>query len=239
MGPSAAAVIKVSPDFPSLLAWFRQIVAIDWVFVASESFDNFEKHQNTKKMNRLHITVVLFLVVIGMVVSYRPSPQRLTVSNTALSMFKGLMNNKAPTNTVAVEFFPAGVRVDAIVGQPLSEVAEAANVEILYKCRQGECGTCQVNVNGKWIKACQTVIPSVSRGETFEVTLRPKKAAVVEEKKAAFFSPKSLADGFANNVMGMVGFVQVGSKVDDEFQQRMEREKALAEKVAAKKANKQ
>jgi ferredoxin len=188
-------------------------------------------------MNRLHVTVLLFLVVVGMVVSFRQPTQRFTLSNTALSLFKGLMP-KAPTNEVEVEFLPADVRVNAIVGQPLSEVAEAAGVEILYKCLKGECGTCQVNVNGKWIKACQTVVPSVSRGENFKVTLRPvKKAAVVEEKKKpAFFSPKSLADGFANNVMGMVGFVQVGAKVDDEFQLRMEREKALADKVAAKKA---
>lgn len=193
-------------------------------------------------MSRLHVTFFILFALMAVGVSFRPlPPQRLMLSNTALSLFKGLNIAKGNSNTVEVEFMPADVRVNAVVGQQLSEVAEAANVEINYKCRQGECGTCQVNVNGKWVKACQTVIPSVSRGENLKVTLRPVvvKKEVVEEKKPAFFSPKSLADGFANNVMGMVGFVQVGAKVDDEFQLRMEREKALADKVAAKKNNKQ
>ena len=58
-------------------------------------------------------------------------------------------------------------------------------------------GTCEVRVDGKWIKTCQTVIPDL-KGEVYNVQTQEIEAA-----KAAFFSPKSLADGFFNNVAGM------------------------------------
>ena len=78
------------------------------------------------------------------------------------------------------------------------------------------------------MKACQTTITS---SDPLQITIRePIK------KKPAFFSPQSLADGFNNNVLGMVGLVTEGIKVDDEYQARMIREKKLADLVAAKKA---
>ena len=122
-----------------------------------------------------------------------------------------------------------------------------------------------VNIDNKWVKACQTVplfihrftniqvynytlsklidphtkptqsIPSVRKGEMLSVTLRELKP---EEKKAAFFSPKSLADGFFNNAAGMVGFASTASKVDESFEVRMKKEKELAGKLAALKATK-
>lgn len=150
--------------------------------------------------------------------------------------------------TVNVEFLPSNVIANAQVGQPLSVVAEESNVEIKYKCRkvrpphilcnnfshrmvQGECGTCQVNIGGKWVKACQTVIPSMPLGENFQVTVKPAAA----KEKAAFFSPKSLYDGFVNNALGVAGFVGAVTSADEEFQARMAKEAALKAKVEAKK----
>jgi hypothetical protein len=92
-----------------------------------------------------------------------------------------------------------------------------------------------INIDNKWVKACQTSIPSVKKGEMLAVTLRELKP---EEKKAVFFSPKSLADGFFNNAAGVVGFASTAAKVDESFEQRMAREKQLAEKLAAVKAAK-
>lgn len=129
---------------------------------------------------------------------------------------------------------------------------------------QGECGTCQVQINGKWVKACQTIVPTTPTGVNFAVTVKP----AVEKKKAAFFSPQSFLDGksvqscnshpyfsllnvkfwlvaahvlgVVNNGLGVVGFISEASKVDDEFKERMEREARIAAKVeAAKKAKAQ
>eukprot|EP00617_Octactis_speculum_P014121 CAMPEP_0185756632 /NCGR_PEP_ID=MMETSP1174-20130828/15055_1 /TAXON_ID=35687 /ORGANISM="Dictyocha speculum, Strain CCMP1381" /LENGTH=213 /DNA_ID=CAMNT_0028435683 /DNA_START=29 /DNA_END=670 /DNA_ORIENTATION=+ len=124
----------------------------------------------------------------------------------------------------------------ANVGQPLSEVAIQADAFIQYKCMKGECGTCDVLVNGKWVHTCQTKIPAVSKGEAFTVNIREGK--VKSKKSSGFFSPQSFVDGFTNNALGMVGFVAEGAKEDDAFSDRMQREKDLMAKVAAKKAAK-
>lgn len=115
----------------------------------------------------------------------------------------------------------------AEVGQQLENVAIENGVEIKYQCKKGECSTCLVNVDSKWVKACQTVIPSVrasssffrnpilygfnssaqvKKGETLNIVVKAVIKKDENEKKAAFFSPKSLVDGFNNNVLGMVGF---------------------------------
>lgn len=131
-------------------------------------------------------------------------------------------------DTATIEFLPSKIIANAVIGEKLSDVAKNAKVEIQYKCKKGECGTCEVNIGGKWVKACQTTITS---NDPLQITIRePIK------KKPAFFSPQSLADGFNNNVLGMVGLVTEGIKVDDEYQARMIREKKLADLVAAKKA---
>jgi ferredoxin len=92
---------------------------------------------------------------------------------------------------VPVVFQPANKMTMARVGQPLSEVASAADVFIRYKCRKGECKTCVVNIDNRWVSACQTKIPPVSKGQYFEVRVRlVSDAAKKEGEKAAFFSAK-------------------------------------------------
>ena len=50
--------------------------------------------------------------------------------------------------------------------------AGQADAFIPYKCKKGECGTCDVLVDGKWVHACQTRIPSV---DSFQVNIRPAR----------------------------------------------------------------
>ena len=133
----------------------------------------------------------------------------------------------AANNQVEVVFMPSNKAITVDIGTPLKDVASAADVTINYKCQKGECGTCQVQVEGKWIKTCQTKVLT-----DMKVTVKPVK------EKPAFFSPQSLFDGFTNNALGVAGFVLESSKVDDEFKQRMERERILAEKVEAAKKSK-
>jgi len=53
-----------------------------------------------------------------------------------------------------------GKAVKAVVGQKVSAVANAARVKISYNCKQGDCGTCMVKMNGRKVKACQMTIPA-------------------------------------------------------------------------------
>lgn len=125
----------------------------------------------------------------------------------------------------------------AIVGQPLSEVAAQAGQFIKYKCGKGECGTCEVRVDGQWIRTCSSKVPHVPKGEQYKVHVRPgmKKA----KKASRFFSFKSFLAGAKNNIIGMVGFVREGRKAQGEFDARLQREAELLEQARAKKAARQ
>jgi len=138
-----------------------------------------------------------------------------------------------------VVFHPQNVMTMARVGQPLSEVASQADVFIRYKCRKGECKTCAVNIDGKWVSACQTKIPHRAPNQPFEVRVRQLSTkAQSDEEKAAFFSPQSVYDGFFNNAIGMLGFAKEGLAADPEFVHRMEREKLIEELTAKAKGRK-
>lgn len=177
-------------------------------------------HWPTLKL--IFITIIWFLL------------QTIACRSTKIFGFADIFKKQAvvpvetKVNTATIEFLPSKIIATAAIGEKLSDVAKNANVEIKYKCKKGECGTCEVNIGGKWVKACQTTITS---SDAMQITIRE-----VVKKKPAFFSPQSLADGFNNNVLGMVGLVSEGAKVDGEYEARMVREKKLADLVAAKKA---
>eukprot|EP00747_Dinoflagellata_sp_TGD_P125335 gnl/TRDRNA2_/TRDRNA2_174142_c1_seq1.p1 gnl/TRDRNA2_/TRDRNA2_174142_c1~~gnl/TRDRNA2_/TRDRNA2_174142_c1_seq1.p1 ORF type:complete len:731 (+),score=146.84 gnl/TRDRNA2_/TRDRNA2_174142_c1_seq1:31-2223(+) len=133
-----------------------------------------------------------------------------------------------------VVFQPANVMTMARVGQPLSDVAAQADVFIRYKCRKGECKTCVVNIDGRWVSACQTKIPPVAKGENFGVRVRKVSEAHKYKQTATFFSPRSIIDGAWNNALGMVGFARDAFGADPDFEVRMERERMIQE-IAEKK----
>jgi hypothetical protein len=123
----------------------------------------------------------------------------------------------------------------AIVGQPISEVAAQAAQYIKYKCKKGQCGTCHVSINGKWIPSCTSKIPPVPKGESYTITVRESMVAPTE-KSSRFFSPKSFYKGFKNNLVGMVGFVRSRRNAKENWQDRMSEEELIAQKVAERKA---
>jgi len=133
-----------------------------------------------------------------------------------------------------VVFQPQNVMTMAHVGQPLSEVAARADVFIPYKCKKGQCKTCSVFIDGKWVQACQTKIQPVASGEHFGVRVR--KAAEARTGKAEFFTAKSVQDGFLNNAMGVFGFVKEGFSADPDFQVRMDRERIIQARTAQMKS---
>jgi len=136
---------------------------------------------------------------------------------------------------IPVVFQPQNVKTMAKIGQPLSDVASRADVFIRYKCRKGECKTCVVNIDGKWVSACQTKIPSLAPGQEFGVRVRPVSDAHKYKEKAAFFSPASIADGFMNNAIGMLGFATESFAADPDFDVRIGKEKAIEKLTKEKK----
>ena len=155
--------------------------------------------------------------------------------NVDRTLLKDSSGASKTTGTVAVTFTQGEETrtTMAIPGQGLTEVASQADQFIKYKCKKGECGTCEVKVDGQWVRSCVTRIPG---GVTeYNVDVRP--SMVPQTKKASgFFSVTSFADGFRNNALGMVGLVTEGSKEDDNFNHRISEEDAIKEMVRKKKA---
>jgi len=52
-----------------------------------------------------------------------------------------------------------GRPVKAVAGQKVSQVLAAARVKVTYSCRKGDCGTCEIFMNGRVEKACNAKIP--------------------------------------------------------------------------------
>jgi ferredoxin len=53
-----------------------------------------------------------------------------------------------------------GKSVKAKVGEKVSAVASRSKIPITYSCRKGDCGTCEIMMNGYIVKACQAKITS-------------------------------------------------------------------------------
>jgi len=123
----------------------------------------------------------------------------------------------------------------AIVEQPLMDVAAQAGQYIKYKCRKGECGTCEVRVDGQWIRTCTAKVPYMDPGTRYSVYVRPGMVSK-GKKSSRFFSFRSFLAGFKNNLVGMIGFVRESRKSQNQFEERMSLEQELLAKAAAKRA---
>jgi ferredoxin len=71
----------------------------------------------------------------------------------------GKASGPAKKPTVTIEF-SNGKTVSAIPGQKLSDVARAAGAKIQYDCKNGDCGTCTVKLNGRAVRTCVAKVPS-------------------------------------------------------------------------------
>ena len=73
---------------------------------------------------------------------------------------------------VVVEFLPSKKQIKAYPGQKLSMIASTAGERIKYSCKKGECATCEVNFNGKVVKACQASLPTVATAKKYTITIK-------------------------------------------------------------------
>eukprot|EP00586_Coscinodiscus_wailesii_P022840 CAMPEP_0172496676 /NCGR_PEP_ID=MMETSP1066-20121228/91215_1 /TAXON_ID=671091 /ORGANISM="Coscinodiscus wailesii, Strain CCMP2513" /LENGTH=246 /DNA_ID=CAMNT_0013269089 /DNA_START=83 /DNA_END=823 /DNA_ORIENTATION=+ len=121
----------------------------------------------------------------------------------------------------------------AMPGQPLRDVATQAGQFIKYGCGKGECGTCEAQCNGKWIRPCTAVVPVQDE----EVVIIVKEIKSATTSSGTFFSVKSFFMGFYNNVLGMVGFVKYRQNAKKNWEERQEYE-ALIERLTLEKRQK-
>ena len=79
-----------------------------------------------------------------------------STSKTAINLFgkKATESSSGTTNSPTIN----GKPVKAKVGEKVSAVANRAKVKITYSCRKGDCGTCELMMNGMIVKACQAKI---------------------------------------------------------------------------------
>ena len=104
--------------------------------------------------------------------AFSVTPSQPVSHPTALGMFGGLKNAFANEEMGARKNeglsggpdYNENVTVNgkavqgAVVGQKLTVVAGKARVKVPVNCQKGDCGTCTVSVNGRKVKACQTVL---------------------------------------------------------------------------------
>ncbi|CAN0051252.1 unnamed protein product, partial [Ectocarpus sp. 13 AM-2016] len=64
---------------------------------------------------------------------------------------------------VVVEFTKSKKTVNAVVGSPLSQLCAKNGIKVKYSCKQGDCATCSINIDGRNVKACQGRVPASRR----------------------------------------------------------------------------
>lgn len=70
-----------------------------------------------------------------------------------------------PVASTKVLFIPDNAQISASPGEPLSEVARRAGVDIIESCGVGDCGTCEVMMveqatgDRVYLKSCVAKIP--------------------------------------------------------------------------------
>ena len=144
-------------------------------------------------------------------------------------------NQKGIKGTISVKFQQGNEtkQTMAMPGQPLRDVATQAGQFIKYGCGKGECGTCEAQCNGKWIRPCMAVVPV--QDEEVVIVVKAIKSATTSS--GTFFSVKSFFMGFYNNVLGMVGFVKYRQNAKKNWEERQEYE-ALIERLTLEKRQK-
>lgn len=121
----------------------------------------------------LLVAVAIFALASSWMVNLRQPMQRHSLQMGIADMFKNALANdpnlpaaenpglSKERQMIEIEFLPAKKVVKAPPGQRLTVVAQAAGIDIKYKCKKGDCGTCTVNFDGIPTKVCQTSLPAV------------------------------------------------------------------------------
>jgi len=123
----------------------------------------------------------------------------------------------------------------ARIGQPIRDVALQADQFIKYGCGKGECGTCEALCNGKWIRPCTAVVPADHSGGDYIIQVKKVKSRKTISS-GKFYSFRSILMGFYTNVIGMLGFFLTRRAAKKNYNERMEYEDMVKQKVLERKA---
>ena len=61
--------------------------------------------------------------------------------------------------------WPNGRTTQAMIGQDWLMAASVAGVNIPTGCMGGSCGACEIEVNGKVVRACISTVPTTKSGQ--------------------------------------------------------------------------
>jgi len=92
---------------------------------------------------------------------------------------------------------------EAIEGQKLKDLAQAADIPIEYSCMKGTCGLCFVKVNGQEVAACTAVCPA----EDAVIEYRDSKAAKAVMKEVAIAARAAKKSGKEFDPLAVTGQV--------------------------------
>jgi len=124
----------------------------------------------------------------------------------------------------------------ASVGQPIRDVASQAGQYIKYGCGKGECGTCECLSNGQWIRPCTAVVPAdFDMDGSGQYVIQVKEVKNKARSSGKFYSVRSFLMGFYNNILGMAGMVLTRRAAKKNYEERMDYEGMVKQKVLEKK----
>lgn len=137
--------------------------------------------------------------------------------------------------TIPVLFLATNATTTAWPGQNLRDVASQAGQFVNYGCGKGECGTCECNINGQWMRPCVAKVPMDAVELRMDIPQTKRKSL----SSGKFYSVRSFFMGFYNNLLGMVGFVKSRRAARKNWRERQEYEDLIKQKTLEKKQQKQ
>jgi len=78
-------------------------------------------------------------------------------NDDSLQPQKGYADGK---NKVMVTIQPGNKKIECVAGQSLKDITRQARCKIEYNCSRGECGTCEILVDGKRTRTCVSRLPA-------------------------------------------------------------------------------
>ena len=61
--------------------------------------------------------------------------------------------------------WPNGRETEVAIGEDWLKAASEAGISIPTGCMGGSCGACEIDVNGKMVRACISTVPSAKSGQ--------------------------------------------------------------------------
>jgi ferredoxin len=138
-----------------------------------------------------------------------------------------------PEGMAALFEKPEVTMQQAIAGQSLKDLGDAAGIPLKYSCMQGTCGICDVTVDGQVVPACTAVMPKAD--VTIEYKTTDQAQAYMKEKMKAQRAAKK-AGGGGKAAAGAAKAAQAAAEGAEPAW--LKRQKAMSTQIDAENAKK-